>query len=75
IAAEYRVCATKTDGTLWCGDAGFFEKPSAELEQFGTHANWSAVSVGIDHVCGIRESRVSCWGANDLGQLGTGQLD
>ncbi len=35
--------------------------------------HWTAVTVGQEHSCGLSsQGRVSCWGANDRGQLGDG---
>jgi alpha-tubulin suppressor-like RCC1 family protein len=37
----------------------------------GTNTNWSSVSVGSEHACGIRTTGyLSCWGLNSSGQLG-----
>jgi alpha-tubulin suppressor-like RCC1 family protein len=41
--------------------------------QVGTDTDWSAVSAGGLHTCGIRASALYCWGANADGQLGLGR--
>ncbi|WP_438021945.1 RCC1 domain-containing protein [Sorangium sp. So ce233] len=34
-----------------------------------------SLAAGPFHTCGIQEGRLSCWGANDQGQLGVGDTD
>jgi alpha-tubulin suppressor-like RCC1 family protein len=40
--------------------------------QIGTASDWSDVSAGQGHTCGIRSGQVWCWGYNSHGQLGHG---
>jgi len=56
-----------------CSDCGDPIRPLPFVAQL------VAVSAGRSHVCGIREVgaalTLSCWGANERGQLGTGDTD
>jgi alpha-tubulin suppressor-like RCC1 family protein len=36
---------------------------------------FAALSVGFGHACGLTEREIWCWGANDSGQLGSGDVD
>ena len=37
---------------------------------------WRTIASGLGHICGIRDDgTLWCWGANDFGQLGTGDFD
>ena len=73
-------CGVKDDGTLWCwgfgGDAqlglGADLTDKSTPTQVGTATDWTTVSVGADHACGVRGVDAYCWGANARGQLGTG---
>jgi alpha-tubulin suppressor-like RCC1 family protein len=41
------------------------------LTQVGTSTNWITVAAGNSHSCGLQsDGTLSCWGANDRGQLG-----
>jgi alpha-tubulin suppressor-like RCC1 family protein len=44
--------------------------------RIGTDVDWTAISVGTGHACGIRSgaSGVFCWGKNDKGQAGNGTV-
>jgi alpha-tubulin suppressor-like RCC1 family protein len=42
-------------------------------EKIGEFSNWSAVSAGAGHSCGIRNGEFYCWGSNSDGQLGNGK--
>jgi alpha-tubulin suppressor-like RCC1 family protein len=81
-AGGAHTCAADGAGRLWCwgrGDRGQLGAGDNDDRQFpvavalpdGSPA--SAVSAGEAHTCAVdRTGRVSCWGANDRGQLGTG---
>jgi alpha-tubulin suppressor-like RCC1 family protein len=66
-------CAIGDDGTLWCwGAAGSIGATSAGTAvQIGTDTDWTAVSAGFDHVCGLRSGAqgVLCFGNNAGGQV------
>jgi alpha-tubulin suppressor-like RCC1 family protein len=42
----------------------------------GWNTGMAAIAIGQDHVCGLdRNGAVTCWGSNDVGQLGYGGGD
>jgi alpha-tubulin suppressor-like RCC1 family protein len=84
ISAGFDVsCALLDDGTLWCwgenlegqlgqGDS-YPGEPSDTPRRVGTDADWTRISAGQGHVCGIRApGTLWCWGRNTDGQLGLG---
>jgi alpha-tubulin suppressor-like RCC1 family protein len=58
-----RLGSVVTDGSAW-----------TPVEVDGEHTDWRSVSVGSDHTCGIRGGHLYCWGFNDEGQVGVGDL-
>jgi len=82
-AQQDNTCAIKTDGTLWCwghnefgqvgnGDSGVGKKVS-KPSQVGADSNWDTVSLGAEHVCGLKDNgTLFCWGSNAQGQIGDG---
>jgi alpha-tubulin suppressor-like RCC1 family protein len=42
-------------------------------EKIGEFSNWTDISTGAGHSCGIRDSKFYCWGSNGDGQLGNGK--
>jgi len=79
-------CAVLTDGSIRCwgrnnnGELGIGSHTDQRYPVqvggrggSGTLADVDAVSGGRDHTCAIHgDGSVSCWGRNDLGQLGDG---
>jgi alpha-tubulin suppressor-like RCC1 family protein len=66
------------DGQLWCwGAKEAIGQDVSFMERVGTLADWSEVSAGKSHTCGISTSMgLLCFGRNDRGQLGqTDQQD
>ncbi len=57
-------------GVLGLGSTAISELPA----RVGDAADWAVVSAGVVHSCGIRLGALYCWGENDFGQLGTGDL-
>jgi alpha-tubulin suppressor-like RCC1 family protein len=82
VSAGYGdACGLATGGTLWCwgdgtdgelGNGSFFTYSLAPA-RVGGRIRFVAVSAGGQHVCGIAAGGAGyCWGANDLGALGSG---
>jgi alpha-tubulin suppressor-like RCC1 family protein len=44
-----------------------------EPVQVGTSGSWTDISSTHLHSCGIKNSKVHCWGWNNYGQLGNGK--
>jgi alpha-tubulin suppressor-like RCC1 family protein len=77
-------CAIRTTGRLYCwgsnehGQAGSNPdtNPPTPTQVTGGGVDWTAVSTGEDHACGIRRpGRLYCWGKDDRGQVGDGAAD
>ncbi len=77
-------CAILRDHTLWCwgrnyeGQLAQGDVPSQTglntPVQVGTDRDWTFVSTGQGHTCGIRApGLLYCWGRNTEGELGVGQ--
>ena len=87
-AGDFHTCGIHNDGTAWCwGDnqAGQLGSgtdsgtptsgttPSPVPSQVGSVGDWSQLSAGHEHTCGVKtDYTLWCWGANDEGQLGSG---
>lgn len=85
-ASPYHVCALDVGGSIWCwgqGEGGqlgvapdspWFFEVFTPTKLPGTRT-YVAVYAGGHHTCALDDQGIAwCWGANDLGQLGTGDL-
>lgn len=81
-AGSVHTCAVSVDGHLFCWGDNFYgtlgigavtPPQPLPVEVDGSHDDWSAVSAGGDHTCGLRDSgHLFCWGLDFFGQLGDG---
>jgi len=64
------------DGQLWCwGAMEAIGQDHSFMERVGTLDDWTEVSTGGTHTCGISTSMgILCWGKNDTAQLGQPDL-
>ena len=79
----FHACGRTEEGAVFCwgdNDRGQLARPAPEfsadpLEVEGIPA-LAAIASGHHHVCGIaaENSRLYCWGANERGQLGRGEV-
>jgi alpha-tubulin suppressor-like RCC1 family protein len=79
----FETCGIDTGGQLWCwgrnaegqlGTGDFIDR-MAPAPVSPVFTDWVDVTVGRFHVCAMRaDGSVWCTGANDAGQLGTGDL-
>lgn len=74
-------CAIRTNGNLYCwghnesGQLGLGDTTDRwdETALPSQSPQWTAVSAGLSHTCGIRtDATLWCWGYNFTGQLGNG---
>lgn len=82
IAAGFELaCVILDDGSLYCwgsngeGQLGQGEWPpvsGARPLRVGKDNDWTKVSPGQGHVCGLRGGALYCWGRNSWGELGQG---
>jgi alpha-tubulin suppressor-like RCC1 family protein len=80
LAAGYaHACAVSTSGALYCwGQNGFGQLGLGDTDdrstpqRVGTQTDWTAVTTGRFHSCGIRAAQLFCWGSNGFGQASGG---
>jgi alpha-tubulin suppressor-like RCC1 family protein len=85
VLGNYHTCAISTDGRVKCwgsdqlgqlgpGVAGDVHAPGADLRLRGRAV--LELGAGDDHTCAVLDGgAVKCWGRNDAGQLGLGDLE
>lgn len=79
-AGGWFTCGVRANGTLWCwGEAlngklglGSTSPNRTTPQQVGTGTDWTMVSAGVEHACGIRGGVAYCWGDGPSGQIGNG---
>lgn len=65
------LCALRNDSTLWCWDSLRTGAPN----QISNRTDWASITGGYDHTCALTQGgEMGCWGANNGGQLGTGDF-
>lgn len=82
-AGFLHTCGIRDDGTLWCwglNNTGQLGDGTEDINrpspvQVGSANDWSSVSPGYRHTCGIRAGgQLWCWGLGGSGELGDGLL-
>ena len=73
---RYHICATKTDGTVWCwgrntsgalGDGTTIDRP-LPLQVVAMGTSVASVAAGVDATCAVKtDHTLWCWGAGVLG--------
>jgi alpha-tubulin suppressor-like RCC1 family protein len=74
VAAGGSQSCALSAGTLWCWGREPQNGVGAVTvaTQVGSLTDWTAISTGFDHTCGLSESQgVLCWGTNGHDQTGT----
>jgi alpha-tubulin suppressor-like RCC1 family protein len=74
-------CVLRTGGTIVCfGGNAFGQLANGTVgathlpQTIAPAAGWTALSVGSQHVCGMRNEDAFCWGSSDWGELGDGRI-
>lgn len=70
-------CAVRDGGALWCWgepDRVPLAAATGRLQQVNDQVGYERIALGETHGCSIRDGVLSCWGDNDGGQLGVGDL-
>jgi alpha-tubulin suppressor-like RCC1 family protein len=77
-------CAIRTTGRLYCWGANDHTQtatnpdtnPTVPTQVAGGGTDWTSVTTGATHACGIRRpGRLYCWGQDNYGQVGDGAAD
>jgi len=74
-------CAITNNGQLFCwgennygqvGNGSSYHNKTPQAVKNSTASVWQKISYGLEHVCGIAEGKLFCWGRNNYSQLGDG---
>jgi alpha-tubulin suppressor-like RCC1 family protein len=80
-AGGAHTCGVRNNGKLYCWGADAFGQvgdgdnpdPATTPRRIGTYEDWTAVTAGDSHTCGIRHGgKLYCWGWDELAQVGDG---
>ena len=67
----YRTCIIDLEGKLHCTSSN----PAGTIDRIAGTSALVTIDIGAHHGCGLTASGAAfCWGANGMGQLGTGDL-
>ncbi|MFU8804977.1 MAG: Ig-like domain-containing protein, partial [Bradymonadaceae bacterium] len=76
-AGPTQTCGVSTMGNLYCWGANESAQfgdgtlaGSAKPRLVAADAEFTDLSIGLSHGCGLMDDKAYCWGANDRGQLG-----
>lgn len=61
-----------SDGAGELGNGPVLTTSVHEPTQLGTDSDWTSITLGLDHACGIRSGRLYCWGTDWNEQIGNG---
>ncbi|MEO8705820.1 MAG: hypothetical protein ABI867_37665 [Kofleriaceae bacterium] len=79
---DHTACGITQEAELYCWGAGLDgllgigSTPATSLPaRVGDDRDWTAVTVGPTHACGLQNGALACWGSNHRGALGSGPVD
>lgn len=79
---DFHTCGVQTDGAVFCsGQRGAASNSSLDgaatlPNRIGGTVAFTTIAIGSSHGCGLDAAGAAhCWGNNDKGQLGTGDLE
>lgn len=86
VATGFDHTCALSGGNAFCWGHGYFgalgtgtqnpaNTPRAVLPPSGVTLNFTKITVGDGHSCGISGGSIFCWGRNEAGQLGLGTSD
>jgi alpha-tubulin suppressor-like RCC1 family protein len=73
VRSDHRLFCWGDDEAGQLGEGAGIQDRAAPRQVAGGATNWTAVSAGLFHTCGLRSTgRLFCWGNDAYGQLGDG---